>query len=46
LDNAGRAVVAGNSYPFGVYWSYSRFAIARFILGPRLAPDLSAIGPQ
>jgi uncharacterized delta-60 repeat protein len=33
LDNSGKAVVAGISYQGG--WLNSRFAIARFILGPR-----------
>jgi len=36
LDNAGKAVIAGISYQAG--WYYSRFAIARFVLGARLGP--------
>jgi uncharacterized delta-60 repeat protein len=36
LDNAGKAVIAGISYQ--INWMYGRFAIARFILGPRLDP--------
>jgi len=43
LDNAGRAVIAGNSYPFGSY--YCRFAIARFLLGPRLGDIVADADP-